>query len=352
MNPNARKNLIYSIVLLLMVLVVYFFRSLSSPSGTSQYSSNENGLITLSGEFLSQSYLILFHGEVAINKSSIDSILNSFSQKVNPNSSSSELYQLNQRDTLLNPSQDLIKLLQTAQKDHQDSKNVWDPSMAPLQKIWTFSASGAKLQDSVNVGAILSSVGLSKIILTDTLIRKTTSGLTLDLADYGSAIALEEIASFLEKKGVQNYFMQMGRHTLAKGVNEKQELWKTKINYPGDSLGAKKEGLIALMDRSVSVSGDFSTYYTQDSVKRAFRLDPRTGYPVTHGLLAVSVLAKSAKSAGVLSEALMVQGWKEAISLDSLNDQVEMILIYNEKGAGIQLYASPELRKYLSFPVK
>ena len=139
---------------------------------------------------------------------------------------------------------------------------------------------------------------------------------------------------------------------LAKGVNEKQELWKSKLTYPGDSLGSKKEGILALQDKAIASAGDFNSFYTQDSVKKAFQLDPRTGYPVNHGLLAVSVLAPSARKAGVLSETLMVQGWREAIALDSANAEVEMILVYHEKGSGIKLYASPELRKYLSFPVK
>jgi thiamine biosynthesis lipoprotein len=351
MNQNARKNLIYSIVLLLMVLVVYFFRSMSGPSSTSQNEVGENGLNQVTGEFLAQPYLVLYHSEAAVQKTSFDSILNSLAQQL-ALTSGSELSQLNQKDTLLNPSKDLVQLLQATQKEHLDSKQAWDPSIAPLQKIWTFSSSGARLQDSVDVAEVLTQVGISKLVVTDTLIRKTKSGLTLDLTDYGRAIALDRISVFLESKGVKNYFLQLGRYTLAKGVNEKEELWKSKVIFPMDSLGAKAEGLVALADRAIATSGDFNTFYTQDSVKKAFQLDPRTGYPVAHGLLAVSVLAPSGKKAGVISEALMVQGWREAMALDSANSEVEMILIYNEKGSGIKLYASPELRKYLSFPVK
>lgn len=352
MNQNARKNLIYSIVLLLMVLIVYFFRSMSGPSSTSQNEVGENGLKQVTGEFLAQPYLILYHSDAPVQKTSLDSILNGLAKQFDPNSSGSELFQLNQKDTLINPSKELVQLLKATQKEHLDLKQAWDPSMAPLQKIWTFSSSGAKLQDSVDVGAVLTQVGISKLIVSDSLIRKTKTGLTLDLSDYGRAIALDQISVFLESKGVKNYFLQLGRYTLAKGVNEKEELWKSKVIYPSDSLGTKAEGLLALADRAVAISGDFNTFYTQDSVKRAYQLDPRTGYPVTHGLLAVSILAPSAKKAGVISEALMVQGWREAIALDSANAEVEMILVYNEKGKGIQLYVSPELRKFLSFPVQ
>lgn len=352
MNQNARKNLIYSIVLLLLVLVVYFFRSLNiSPSNNSNF-SDENGLVNLSGNFLSQPYLILYHGEQTIEKSSIDSLLSLISQKTDFNSPTSELYQLNQNDTVWNPTKEWVQLLKTVQLAHEESNKAWDPSIAPLQAIWSFSASGARLQDSVDVGQVLSKVGLLKINLTDSLIRKTTSGLTFDLTDYSQGLVIDQVSEFFEKKGITNYFLQLGRYTLAKGVNEKQELWKSKLTYPGDSLGSKKEGILALQDKAIASAGDFNAYYTQDSVKKAFQLDPRTGYPVNHGLLAVSVLATSTRKAGVLSESLMVQGWREAIALDSANAEVEMILIYNEKGSGIKLYVSPELRKFLSFPVR
>lgn len=352
MNQNARKNLIYSIVLLLLVLVVYFFRSLNiSTADTSNFAS-ENGLINLSGDFLGQPYLILYHGEQTIEKSSIDSLLALISQKVLLNSPTSDLYRLNQNDTILNPSPEWMQLLKNAQQDHEESFKAWDPTIGTLQAIWSFSASGARLQDSVDVRQVLAKVGLSKIMLTDSLIRKTTLGLSIDFTDYAQGLALDQVSAYFEQKGISNYFLQLGRYTLAEGVNEKQELWKSKLSYPGDSLGLKKEGILALQDKAIASSGDFSTFYTQDSVKKAFQLDPRTGYPVNHGLLAVSVLATSTKKAGVLSESLMVQGWREAIALDSANAEVEMILIYNEKGSGIKLYTSPELRKYLSFPVK
>jgi thiamine biosynthesis lipoprotein len=81
-------------------------------------------------------------------------------------------------------------------------------------------------------------------------------------------------------------------------------------------------------------------------------LDPRTGYPVNHGLLQTTVLAKTSKAAAILAQSLLVRGWQDAVRIDSARKDVEMILIYNEKGKGLTLYASPELKAVLSFPVE
>jgi len=351
MNPkNGRKNLIYSLILVLLVVMVYLYRSRNSSNPANL--TNQLGLITLNGEFLSQPYLVLFHSEQEIQKKAIDSILNDFSSTLSLDLPSSELLQLNQKDTIINPSRQLVSLLRMAAADVFNSERAWDPTQVSLNKIWTFSSSGPKLQDSVEVSNFLAKVGMNKLTISDTLIRKTTSGVKFDLKDYGLALAVDQLSIFFESKGIQNYFLQIGRHTRTKGVNEKRELWKSKTFYPFDSLGMKKEGWIAMEDRAISSAGDFSSFYLQDSLKKAFRIDPRSGYPVNHGLLAASILAKDSKTAAVLSETLMVQGWREALRLDSARTDLEMILIFNDRGTGIKVYASPEIRPFLSFPLE
>jgi thiamine biosynthesis lipoprotein len=195
-------------------------------------------------------------------------------------------------------------------------------------------------------------VGLKKVILTDSLIRKTNGGVTLDFSKSGKGYALDLIAGFLEKKGIKNYLAQIGGENLAKGVNEKGELWKIGLLYLSDSLDGAAEGVVALQDKAISTAGDWKQFYTKDSIRLSFTLDPRTGYPVTHGLLGATVIGPDAKTADALADALMVMGWREALRLDSARQDLEMLLIYNEKGGKLRQYVSPGLVRYLSFPIK
>ena len=162
---------------------------------------------------------------------------------------------------------------------------------------------------------------------------------------------MAQVALLLQKQGIQNYFLQVGKHTLVKGVNERQELWKLKTQYP-DSLGRAKEGWIALQNQAIASAGDFTQFYKQDSLRKSWVLDPRTGYPVNHGLLQTTVLTTNSKAAAILAESLLVRGWQEAIQIDSARKDIEMILIYNKKGRGLTLYSSPELKSFLSFPIQ
>lgn len=351
MSPNAKKNILYSLVLLGLVLIVYLYRNTLGSTTTSDEVARQKGLISWNGEFMDQPYLFLFYPERPNLESKLDSLLTFQEQLYLMESPRSELYQLNRQDSLPQPSKDLLSLLKMATQDASSSENTWDPSSGILYQGWTFSASSAAMKDSANIPALLENVGMNKFVLSDTLIQKSKSGAKVDFSDYGKAIALAQVARLFEKEGIQNYFLLLGRHTVAKGVNERKELWKYKTQYP-DSLGKAQEGLIALQTKAVATAGNFTQSYPQDSIRKAWVLDPRTGYPLNHGLLQTTVLAKDPKAAAILSESLLVRGWQEAIRIDSARKDVEMVLVYYKKGKGLTTYCSPELKSFLSFPIQ
>jgi thiamine biosynthesis lipoprotein len=353
MNSNARKNIIYSLVLLALVLAVYAYRSRQGKPVAEEAPKTESGKVVFSGKTMGTDYQITYLDEGGRNfQSSVDSLLKVFNQSISGYEPNSEVNLLNLRDTLLSPSATLLGVLEEANRLYDLTGGALDPTQQALEKIWNFSPSGAQLQDSTDVRLILSSVGFKKVILTDTLIRKTNSGVTLDFSKSGKGYAVDLIGAFLEAKGIKNFLIQIGGENLAKGLNENGELWKIGLFHLGDSLGKKGEGVVALQDKAISTAGNFEQFYIKDSVRVSYTLDPRTGYPVTHGLLGATVIGPDSKTADGLADALMVMGWREAIRLDSSRSDLELLLIYNEKGGKVKQYLSPELVRYVSFPVK
>lgn len=353
MNPNARKNIIYSLVLLALVLLVYAWRTREPRTAISQNVKSEDGKVSFSGNTMGTDYQIIYLDEDHRDfHASIDSILTGFNQSISGYEPTSEVNRLNLRDTLYAPSVLLREVLAEANRIYDLSAGAADPSDATLAKIWSFSSSGSRLQDSTDVNFYLGMVGLKKVIVTDSLIRKTTRGVSLDFSKSAKGYALDLLGAYLESKGISDYLVRIGGENLAKGVNEKGELWKIGLYFLGDSLETKAQGWVALQNQAISSAGDFEQYYTQDSVRLAYRLDPRTGYPVVNGTLSATVIAAEAKTADALADAILVMGWREAIRLDSARNDLQMLLIYDVKGEGLQHYVSPELTPYLSFPVK
>ncbi|GAA0877846.1 FAD:protein FMN transferase [Algoriphagus jejuensis] len=353
MNPNARKNIIYSLVLFALVLLVYAWRTREGSSGVMQQEISQPGKVSFFGNTLGTEYRITYlDQDNRIFKPSIDSLLTAFNLSISTSEPTSEINRLNLRDTLVSPSATLRSVLTEANRMYDLSNGALDPTQKPLENVWTFSPSGARLLDSTDIRSILSYVGLKKINLTDTLIRKMTSGIVLDFTKSTKGYAIDLIGAFLEGKGIKNYLVQIGGENLAKGTNERDELWKIGVYYLADSMGAKAEGVIALQDKAVSTAGNFEQFYTKDSLKLSYTLDPRSGFPVSHGLLGVTVIGPDAKTTDALSDALMVMGWQEALRIDSARTDLGMLLIYNEKGGKLTQYISPELSSVLSFPMK
>ena len=352
-NSNARKNIIYSLVLLAMVAIVYAWRAREGREVVSDDKITTSGTVSFSGKTMGTDYQLIYLDEQSRNfQSSIDSLLNEFNLSVSVYEPTSSVNRLNVVDTLLNPSKTLVEVLQESNRMYDLTSGALDPTQGPLEGIWTFSTSGPRLQDSTDVRIIQSLVGLKKIIVSDTLVRKTNPGVVLDFSASAKGFALDKIGDFLGGKGVKNFLVRIGGENLTKGLNDKGELWKIGLSYLKDSTGSKAEGFAALGDQAISTAGNFEEYYTRDSLKLAFRIDPRTGNPVGNGLLSATVIGPDAKTADALADALLVLGWKSAIQLDSARNDLQMLLIYNERGGKMKQYVSPELEAFLSFPIK
>lgn len=353
MNPNARKNIIYSLVLFALLLLVYAWRSREPKSEVKVAVNKVSGSVSFVGKTMGVDYRVSYLDEGNRNfQSSIDSLLNAFNLSISSYEPTSEVNRLNLVDTLLNPSQTLVEVLQEANRMYDLSSGAIDPTQVPIERIWNFSTSGAQLADSTDVRIFQALVGLKKISVTDTLIRKITRGMIFDFSRSAKGIALDRIGELLEAKKVKNFLVQIGGENLAKGVNEQGELWKIGLNYLADSLGGKAQGVVALQNQAISTAGNLEQFYTRDSLRLAFQVDPRTGYPVTNDLLSATVICSDARTADALADALLVMGRSQAIQLDSTRNDIQMILIFNERGGKMKQYVSPDLEPFLSFPIK
>jgi FAD:protein FMN transferase len=353
MNPNARKNIIYSLVLFAMLLLVYAWRTREGKPVIDTSPKSETGKVSFSGKTMGTAYRVSYLDPSNRDfQFSVDSLLNVINLSVSGYEPTSEVNQLNVKDTLIAPTSTLVEMLKESNRIYDLTAGALDPTRISLEKIWSFSPAGARLQDSTDVRIFMPLIGLKKVIFSDTLIRKSTAGVLLDFSGSAKGFALDKIGAFLESRGIQNFLVQIGGENLARGVNERGELWKIGLVHFVDSTQTKSEGIVALQDHAISTAGNFEQFYTRDSIRLSFTLDPRTGYPASHGLLHATVIGKDAKTADALADALMVMGWREAVRLDSTRADLQMLLIYNEKGGNLKQYVSPELAQFLSFPVK
>ena len=350
MNSFSWKNLIYILAFLAIAYLGYKFWTQDPNNSGEEVIIEEPGRMTHTGKAFGLDFQIIYLDPSGRDfKSSLDSLVWKLEGIADASSSSSEIGLLNYNDTLVSPTKELTLLLKDAEKWVQGSAGAFEVTDSPIKNAWSFNSSGAILKDTLGIENTRRWVGYGKINRTDTLILKPFE-VKVDFSKMISGILLDQLAQFLKSKGIENFHLKHGRTELAKGLNSKEELWKTEVGYLVDSTGKIASGELALFNKSISHAGNPTEFYWRDSTKVSFTLDPRTGYPVGHGLLSVTILAEEGQSADALADQLMVMGRAEALRLDSARTDLHMILIYSEKGGKIRQHISSDLKKFLSFP--
>jgi thiamine biosynthesis lipoprotein len=106
------------------------------------------------------------------------------------------------------------------------------------------------------------------------------------------------------------------------GGNGAHPFWHIGIedgNQPGTCWGG-----LGVNGRAVSASGDYARYFFHDGVRYGHILDPRTGWPVSNGMRAVTVVANTCLQAGIYSTAVFILGARDGLYLASLARDVEV----------------------------
>lgn len=353
MSSNAKKNIIYSIVLLLLVAIVYFYRQ-STSKPAHEIIQPLNSKVVFSGNTMGTSYRVVYLDEIGRDfQSSIDSLLLVFNQSLSTYIPGSEISRFNNGDSLVFESPFFYPVLNSSKEIFELTDGAFDPTVGPLVNLWGFGPGGPQLKDSVNIDLLVKLIGFNNIIFDEFSVKKKIPGIKLDFSANAKGYGVDVIADFLQNKGIDNFLVEIGGELVAKGVNEKGEIWKVGVSRPEEQGNPDQlYSIIALDNSAMATSGNYRNFYELDGLKVSHTIDPATGRPVRHGLLSATVIAGDCMTADALATALMVMGTEKAIQLQRKNGNFEIFLIYNDGEGNMISYASEGIKPYLSFPVE
>jgi FAD:protein FMN transferase len=350
MQSNANKNIIYSIILLLLVAVVYLYRqSKEEPEQVQAEVASER--MTISGATMGTTYKVVYLDELQRDFSAeIDSILVVFNQSLSTYIPDSEISRFNKSDSLAFKLPYFLPVLKASRSIYEKTSGAFDPTVGPLVNLWGFGPGGPQLKDSVNIITILNLVDFSAITFDSVQVKKNKSGMYLDFSAVAKGYGVDVIGEMLLSKGINNFLVEIGGELVARGNNEKRELWKVGINRPEEtSRPDELYSIIALENQGMATSGNYRNYYELDGVKVSHTIDPSTGRPVRHNLLSATVFAEDCMTADALATAIMVMGMEKALLLQQEERNFEMFLIYNDENGELKSYATEGIKPYLSF---
>ena len=232
----------------------------------------------------------------------------------------SKLYQLNESltsDPVSIPPL-LHELLKHAKWTHEQTSGAFDPTIAPLVNLWGFgpvSENRLRIPTEDEIKRALEQVGMDQLEIMDGYrIRKKRPDLQIDLSGSAKGEIIDQVCQLLDRRGLENYLVEIGGEIRTHGDGKEGKGWTVALE---DGSKDNQDGLatVSLLNYSVATSGTYrQSKPNPDSTMPASHLiDPRTGRPGEHNLIAVNVLAPTARDADALATALMILGPREGM---------------------------------------
>ena len=112
-------------------------------------------------------------------------------------------------------------------------------------------------------------------------------------------------------EGIEHYLVEVGGEMRVSGLSGRGDPWRIGIEKPAAGL-MEVHRTLRLQNVAVATSGDYRNYFEIDGVRYSHSIDPRTGYPVAHELVSVTVVHPSSMHADAWATALTVMGAEQA----------------------------------------
>jgi thiamine biosynthesis lipoprotein len=299
---------------------------------------------TLAGRTMGTAYHITvvagYFGSVEGLQEKIDRRLEEINRSMSPYLPDSEISRFNrlaQAGVAFPISRDFLRVMQTAERVYRLSEGAWDGTVNPLVDLWGFGRAGrvTRRPGAEKIGALLADVGFGKIEIRESgALLKRHPAVTLDLSSIAKGFGVDEVAAVVRRAGFADFLVEIGGEVAAAGVRPDGKPWRIGINRP--KVGARADevyAVVALRDRAFATSGDYRNFFIEDGVRYSHIIDPQTGYPVTHHVVSVSILADDCTLADGLATAVLVMGPEKGLELINRVEGIEgLIVVENADG--------------------
>ena len=216
------------------------------------------------------------------------------------------------------------------------SNGAFDITVSPVLKLWGFGAGAQRpniLPEKVDIEKQLALIGFNQIAfdLLNNSIQKRGE-ITIDLSAIAKGFAVDKIAELLLYAGYQHFMVEVGGELRLQGNNPTGVPWKIAIEVPETNSLGQVHRAVAISDAAMATSGDYRNYFEKDGKRYSHTIDPKSGYPITHRLASVTVIADSAAYADGLATALNVMGPEMGMTLAKEQNFAVYMLLKTDEG--------------------
>ena len=252
--------------------------------------------------------------------------------------------------------EDLLDVLERALYFARLSDGAFDPTIGPLTALWGISTDSPRVPSGAEIAAALELVNWRDLSIDrgagTAFLRRP--GMSLDLGSIAKGYAGDEAARIAREAGARRAMIDLGGNIVAVGGrqhrgNAAQRLfsrrvhanlpWRIGVQNPDGARGAHI-AILEVYDLSVVTSGVNERYFDAPGPGGATRrfhhlLCTRTGFPISNGLLSVTVVAESSTDADALSTTVFAMGYERGRAAIDAMPGVEAIFIFENRSVRV-----------------
>lgn len=325
-------------------LIIVLFISVLFSSCSNKPRLVEN---SLAGYVIGTTYHIKYLSED--NKSyqkQIDSIYNSIVKSMSTYEPSSDISKINKGDTTIVVDHMFKDVYKASEKIWKETQGMFDPTIGIMVNAWGFGPSG-KLNnlDKAKVKELMKTVGFDKTrILTNDVFEKDYPETQIDFNAIAKGYTLDRVAVFFDKKGINNYLIEIGGEIVAKGNKIDGSKWRIGIDDPNQNEGRPLTAIIDITNKAMATSGNYRRFRIDSLTGEKFvhTINAKTGFTSRSNMLSASVMAENCTLADGYATAFMAMGLENTKVFLKDHPELEAYLIYTDENDNWKKYMTKE----------
>lgn len=270
-------------------------------------------------------------------KQAVDAVYNDIDLKLSNYREDSEISRLNREATTdwLTVSPEIAELVDIARQVHDKTEGCYDLTVKPLFDLWGFSRHQNRVPTDAEIAAVLPHIGMDKleVDVPGRRLRKKDPALRIDLSSIAQGYTVGRVASLLEAKGIQNYLVEVGGEMQVRGRKANGKPWRVAVEKPLPYTREVERVLDVHQTSGTAImtAGTYRNFFEEGGKTYSHILDPKSGRPVTHHLLSVTLLHEDPTWADAWDTALLCMGEQKGYAVAE-QEGLKALLIYGENG--------------------
>ncbi len=236
---------------------------------------------------------------------------------------------------------EFFKVLQHSLFVAEQTGGAYDPNIGQLANLWGFGPAGkiSIAPDEIAIQAALQSGNWQQIqIDKDHHSVRQNGHIQLDLCSTAKGFGVDQVGRYLQQMDIESYLVEVGGELRGLGCKPDGQPWWVTLEDIAEQV-QETTHVVALHGLSIATSGDTNRYFMHEGKRYSHTIDPRTGYPVEHGVAAVTVLHAECMIADALATAMTVMGLEAGMQYAKQLHAAARFVVREENG--FRTYMSP-----------